>query len=96
MKKCPACHAELPDKAIACPQCGGSYQPDGSFRTVWEADMERAAAERQRKVDAAEAFGRLGKPHTTLFLESRSGGCLPTALALIVTVIVLASGLVAW
>ena len=58
--------------------------------------MERAAAERERKVDAAEAFGRLGRPHTALFLESKSGGCLPTALALIATVIVLASALVAW
>ncbi len=56
--------------------------------------MERAAAERQRKVDAAEAFGRLGRPHATLFLESKSGGCLPTALAL--AGIVLASALVAW
>ena len=45
--------------------------------------MDRLAAERERKLDSAEAFGRLGRPHTTLFLESKSGGCLPTALALI-------------
>jgi Zn-finger nucleic acid-binding protein len=87
VKKCPACHAELPDKAIACPQCRGSYLPDGSFRTALEASMDRLATERERKVERAEAFGRLGRPHTTFFLESKSGGCLPTALALIVIVL---------
>ena len=29
MKHCPACHAELPDGAIGCPNCGGAYLPDG-------------------------------------------------------------------
>jgi hypothetical protein len=94
VKKCPACHAELPDEAVACPGCGGSWQPDGSFQTVWERDAERLAAERERKVDAAEAFGRLGRPHTTLFLESKSGGCLVAVIALIVTV--LAPALIFW
>ena len=83
MKQCPACHAELSDEAVACPNCGGSYRPDGRFVTPWDAEMDRLAAERERKLDGAEAFGRLGRPHTTLFLESKSGGCLPTALALI-------------
>ena len=94
MKPCPACHAELPDEAVTCPQCGGAWQPDGSFRTRLETDMDRLAAERERKVESAEAFGRLGRPHTAFFLEDRSGGCLVAAVALVA--IMLAPVLVPW
>ena len=80
MKKCPACHSELPDNAMTCPSCGGSYLPDGSFRTEWDAEMDRLAVERERKVRRAEAFGRLGRPHTSFFLEDRAGGCLVGAV----------------
>ena len=73
MKQCPACRSDLADDAVACSHCGGSWQPDGSFRTPWDAEMARQAAERERKVSAAEQFGRLGKPIPHWFLESRSG-----------------------
>jgi hypothetical protein len=79
MKQCPACRSDLADDAVACAHCGGSWQPDGGFRTPWEVEMARQVAERERKVDAAEQFGRLGKPIPHWFLESRSG-CGITAL----------------
>ena len=73
MKQCPACRSDLADDAVACAHCGGSWQPDGSFQAPWEVEMARQAAERGRKVDVAERFGRLGKPIPHWFLESRSG-----------------------
>jgi len=73
MKQCPACRSDLADDAVACSNCGGSWQPDGSFRTPWDVEMARQAIERERKVSAAERFGRLGKPIPHWFLESRSG-----------------------
>jgi hypothetical protein len=73
MKQCPACRSDLTDDAVACAHCGGSWQPDGSYRTPWGVEMARLAAERERKVSAAERFGRLGKPIPHWFLESRSG-----------------------
>jgi len=75
MKECPACDSELPDDALTCRIRGGSYQPDGSFKTPWDVDMARLAVERERKVESAKRFGRLGKPIPHLFLESKSG-CL--------------------
>ena len=86
MKNCPVCHAELPDKAVACPNCGGTYLPDGRFQTTWEADMGRMVAERERKVERAERFGRWGRPHTTFFLEGKAG-CLLPCLILIVCIV---------
>jgi len=79
MKPCPACRSELPDDALTCPKCGGSYQPDGGFQTPWDVEMAKQAAERERKVERAERFGALGKPHTEFFLEKKSG-CLVAAL----------------
>ena len=73
MKQCPACRSDLADDAVACAHCGGSWQPDGGFRAPWDVEMAREAAERERKVSAAEQFGRLGKPIPHWFLESRSG-----------------------
>jgi len=43
MKPCPSCRSELPDDALTCLHCGGSYQPDGSFKTPRDADMARLA-----------------------------------------------------
>ena len=86
MKNCPACHAELPDKAVACPNCGGTYLPDGRFQTTWEADMGRMVAERERKVERAERFGRWGRPHTTFFLEGKAR--MPPAVPHLVVCIV--------
>ena len=95
MKECPACHAELRDNAVSCPNCGGSYLPDGRFETCWEADMARMVAERERKVSRAEEFGKLGKPHPHFFLEEKSGGgCLVSVLALTLTFVALAAALV--
>jgi hypothetical protein len=54
VKECPACHGAIPDRALSCPQCGGSYQPDGSFKTPWDVEMARLAVERERKVERAE------------------------------------------
>ena len=85
MKQCPACHAELPDGAIGCPNCGGTYLPDGKFETSWEANMAQMVAERERKVDRAERIGRWGRPHTTFFLEEKTG-CLVAGLVLIICV----------
>jgi len=93
MKECPACHAELRDNAVSCPNCGGSYLPDGKFETCWEADMARMVAERERKVDRAERFGRWGRPHTRFFLEDKAG-CLVSVLALTLTIVALAAALV--
>jgi len=73
----------MADDAVVCAHCGGSYLPDGTFRTSWDAEMDRMAAARERKVERAEAFGRLGRPHTTFFLEERSGSCLLVVLAAI-------------
>ena len=89
VKTCPACRAELLDNAVACPSCGGSYLPDGSFKTPWDAEMDRLAVERERKVRRAEAFGRWGKPHTSWFLEGKGGGCLVVALAVATGVVAL-------
>ena len=73
MKQCPECRSDLTDDAVACPNCGGSWQPDGSFQAPWDVEMARQVAKRERKVDAAARFGRLGKPIPHWFLESRSG-----------------------
>jgi hypothetical protein len=81
VKHCPGCSAELADNAVACAHCGGSYQPDGGFRTPWDAEMARLAAERDDKVARAERFGALGKPVPHLFLEGRTG-CLLSLLVL--------------
>jgi hypothetical protein len=86
VKQCPACHAELQDGAIMCPNCGGSYLPDGKFETSWEADMSRMVAERERKVERAERIGRWGRPHTRFFLEDKAGGCLLVALVLVICI----------
>jgi Zn-finger nucleic acid-binding protein len=86
MKQCPACHAELEDRAVACPNCGGTYLPNGQFQTRWEAEMGRMVAERERKVERAERFGRWGRPHTTFFLEDKAG-CLLPALVLVVCIV---------
>jgi hypothetical protein len=94
MKQCPACHADLPDNAVGCANCGGSYLPDGRFETKWEAQMDELVAERERKVQRAEAFGRLGKPHTSFFLEDKAGGCLVAALLVVMCVVAL--GAVVW
>jgi hypothetical protein len=85
MKRCPACHAELSDGAIACPNCGGTYLPDGKFQTSWEANMAQMVADRERKVDWAERFGRWGRPHTTFFLEDKAG-CLVAGLVLVICI----------
>jgi hypothetical protein len=77
VKECPGCRSELPDDASTCARCGGSYRPDGSFRTPWDVDMARMAAEREAKVSRAERFGKLGRPIPHLFLNSRSGCLLP-------------------
>ncbi|HEY5168082.1 MAG TPA: zinc ribbon domain-containing protein [Thermoleophilia bacterium] len=86
MKRCPACHAELSDGAIACPNCGGTYLPDGKFQTSWEANMAQLVAERERKVERAERFGRWGRPHTRFFLDDKAGCMLP-ALILVVCIV---------
>jgi hypothetical protein len=86
VKQCPACHAQLSDGATDCPNCGGTYLPDGKFQTRWEADMAEMVAERERKVDRAERIGRWGRPHTTFFLEDKSG-CLLAGLALVICVV---------
>ena len=88
MKPCPACGSELPDKALACPHCGGSYLPDGSFKTPWDVEMAKQVAERERKVDAAEKFGMLGKPIPHMLLESKSGGCLVGVVTLALLLII--------
>ena len=92
MKECPSCRSPLPDNAVACSHCGGSYRPDGGFQTSWDAEMARMAAERERKVSAAEEFGKLGKPHPHFFLENK--GCLVSALALLLIAATLVVGLV--
>ena len=95
MKECPACRTELPDNAVSCPYCGGSYAPDGTFNTSWDVEMARLKAERERKVERAEQFGKLGKPHPHFFLEEKSGGgCLVSVLALTLTFVALAAALV--
>jgi len=91
MKECPTCGSPLPDNAVSCAHCGGSWQPDGSFQTLWDAEMARMAAERERKVSVAEQFGKLGKPHPHFFLEDK--GCLVATLALVVVVAALIAGL---
>jgi hypothetical protein len=82
VKACPACRSELPDDAVACAHCGGSYQPDGSFTTPFDAEMAAMAAEREKKVERAEGFGRLGKPIPHWFLDDKSG-CLITMLPIL-------------
>ena len=85
MKQCPACHAELSDGATDCPNCGGTYLPNGKFQTSWEANMAEMVAERESKVDRAERIGRWGRPHTTFFLEGKTG-CLVAGLVLVICV----------
>ena len=94
MKDCPGCRAELQDDALSCPHCGGSWQPDGRFQTPWDVEMARQAAKRERKVDAAEQFGRLGKPIPHWFLDSRSG-CATIALLAIATALTVCLAFVA-
>jgi hypothetical protein len=43
-------------------------------------------AERERKVERAERFGRWGRPHTTFFLEDKAG-CLLPCLILVVCIV---------
>lgn len=92
MKECPACRSQLADDAITCSNCGGSYDVDGGFEAPWDVEMARLTAERERKVESAEHFGSLGKPHPHFFLESK--GCLVFALALaaVAPVLVVALG----
>jgi hypothetical protein len=87
MKKCPACQTELSDKAIGCPNCGGAYLPDGRFQTSWEANMAQMVAERERKVERAERFGRWGRPHTRFFLDGEAG-CLLPGLVVVICIVV--------
>jgi hypothetical protein len=92
MKPCPSCRSELPDNALTCPQCGGSWQPDGSFKTPWDVEMARMVGERERKVQRAQRFGAWGKPHTHFFLEKESG-CLVGILIVAITLTLIAGGL---
>jgi hypothetical protein len=93
MKPCPSCRTELADDALTCPHCGGSYQPDGSFRTQWDVDMARMAAEREDKVSRAERFGKLGRPIPHLFLDSRSGCLLPMIVVAAIATLAIVLGL---
>jgi hypothetical protein len=81
VRECPGCRSELADDALTCAYCGGSFAPDGSFKTPWDVEMAKMAAAREEKLSRAERFGRLGKPIPHLFLESRSG-CLGSVMVI--------------
>jgi hypothetical protein len=93
VKECPACRANLPDDATACPQCRGTLAPGGDDKVSWEAEMARMVAERERKGDAAERLGRLGRPLPHWFLDGRSG-CGAVTLAVAVALAALVAVLV--
>ena len=82
----------MPDDALTCPYCGGSWQPDGSFKTQWDADVARMVAERERKLQRAQRFGAWGKPHTDFFLEMESG-CLIAVVIVTIALTLIIGGL---
>ena len=78
---------------LTCPHCGGSYDPDGGFKTPWDVEMARLAAEREDKLSRAERFGRLGRPIPHLFLDSRSGCLLPMIVVAAIATLAIVLGL---
>jgi hypothetical protein len=54
--------------------------------------MARAGAERERRVEAAERFGRLGRPLPHWFLDGRSGcGAITLVAVAVVALVALAA-----